>query len=220
VLFCCVKNKSAQIIVNTKDGTSYIIVCFRLEWLSDEEIMAKLQQIGKENEDFHSLLVWPAIEISNTLTGIIKPFLKALNTTNKTKFAGIFNIIRKGPELHWVLIYVDISDQQNHIIEYVDPFGHDPSKLLTPVLIALQTALCITKQTCYKNVINTKRYQHGSSQCGMFSLFYILRRLSGNSMTDIVVDKTLDDRATCAPPRTHASGLQCCFVKHKGACRC
>lgn len=139
-------------------------------WLSTtniDEIMEQYQDIYKNTfkfigavpSDYHKIIKLNYIRLKkkNTL-GII------FNTDPHDK-----------PGQHWVAIFID---NINKIIEYFDSFGNKPNKNITSFIKNFKD---------YEFNINSKILQmEDSSECGVFSLNFIIEKLKGRTFLDII----------------------------------
>ena len=60
-------------------------------------------------------------------------------------------------------------------IDYYDSYGTKPPKLIYEFMKKLGNQQ-------YKLIYNDKRHQYGGSECGMYSMYFILQRLENISM--------------------------------------
>lgn len=80
---------------------------------------------------------------------------------------------------HWVAMYFDVDEiTGTRIVEYFDPTGDPPNENLVRFLSHPYFRDAIV-------VVSKKRHQRGKSECGVYSLFYILERICGTSMNEI-----------------------------------
>ncbi len=73
---------------------------------------------------------------------------------------------------HWVANYIDIP---NHKCYYFDSYGYEPPKQIATFMKWLTT-----QDSQMKLMYNARRFQHLGSECGMYSLYFIIRMLSGD----------------------------------------
>lgn len=80
---------------------------------------------------------------------------------------------------HWVAMYINLWNIKEPIISYFDSYGYK-----TPDLIArLMKSFPLQIKTC-KLGFNARRFQYGGSECGMFSMYFIICMISGISFKD------------------------------------
>ena len=73
---------------------------------------------------------------------------------------------------HWVANYIDIP---NHKCYYFDSYGYQP-----PKQIAIFMKWLTTQDPKMKLMYNARRFQHLGSECGMYSMYFIIRMLAGD----------------------------------------
>lgn len=73
---------------------------------------------------------------------------------------------------HWVANYIDIP---NHKCYYFDSYGYEPPKQIATFMKWLTT-----QDPKMKLMYNARRFQHLGSECGMYSIYFIIRMLSGD----------------------------------------
>lgn len=74
---------------------------------------------------------------------------------------------------HWVANYIDIP---NHKCYYFDSYGYEPPKQIATFMKWLTT-----QDPQMKLMFNARRFQHLGSECGMYSLYFIIRMLAGDA---------------------------------------
>lgn len=73
---------------------------------------------------------------------------------------------------HWVANYIDLP---NHKCYYFDSYGYEP-----PKQIAVFMKWLTTQDPKMKLMYNARRFQLSDSECGMYSLYFIIRMLAGD----------------------------------------
>lgn len=101
----------------------------------------------------------------------------------------VFNLDKLGQSgSHWVGCYIDLK---NNEIDYYDSYGDQPNKPIKLFLVRLSERFILNKEQV-KIVYNDKRHQFGNSECGVYSMNFILERLNGTPMKKITKSKILD----------------------------
>jgi Ulp1 family protease len=88
------------------------------------------------------------------------------------------------PGSHWVAVYIDVL---GGTVEYFDSVGEPPTRNIKRVLSFLcreLTGKC--KLTQFKTVINSKKFQIENTECGIYSIYYIVSRILGIPSKDII----------------------------------
>jgi len=105
---------------------------------------------------------------------------------NIYKFGVIFNLDKSNQSgSHWVALYADMKDG---IITFFDSYGMDPTKEIK-ILMNAMGQYC--KNPTYEQ--NTKRHQYKNSECGVYSINFIARRLAGETLQDISKERLKDE---------------------------
>jgi hypothetical protein len=95
---------------------------------------------------------------------------------------------------HWVGVYTTFN-QQRAEIDFYDSYGEPAIPLIKKFLV--QLAQKFERSGIQPTLIyNDRRHQYGGSECGVFSMNFILERLNGTSMYEIsqmdILDKDMN----------------------------
>lgn len=166
------------------------------EWLSNFDIMKVLKQYERPYKNF-KLLGPTTIDfdlrpdamggscVSNELCQIS---LRDLRKRGKTKIAIVFNLDKHtGNGIHWMSAFVDLDEK---FVYYFDSAANPvPEEIKTLIKRLQKQARELTPSPIrlkyYTNV--PKNHQRTSTECGMYSLFFIITMLTG----EIEFDKSL-----------------------------
>ncbi len=89
---------------------------------------------------------------------------------------------------HWVALYINLKNINKPFVGYFDSYGYK-----TPSLIArLMRSFKLQISTCEMGY-NARRFQYGESECGMFSMYFIICMMCGISFKDFCKDSVNDD---------------------------
>lgn len=156
------------------------------EWLSNFDIMNVLKQYMKKFPNFYSPPPTPIDFDSkpndmdgNCVSNELCSFNLEKHIKNgKTKFGIVFNISpHTSSGSHWVSLYIDIDDK---FIFYMDSAGNEiPKEIKAFVERVIEQGLAMNgniKLHYYENC--PLEHQMGTTECGMFSLFFIITMLS------------------------------------------
>lgn len=153
------------------------------EWLSGEDIEKVMKQyekkypyfefIGPSPIDFdtiesYGLCVWEELCKFN-LYNLIKRGIK--------KIGIIFNLDKHtGPGTHWVSLFIDIT---SHSIYYYDSTGNVIPKQIKKLTDKIKKQqILINKTKPFKLYINKVEHQMKDSECGIYSLHFIINMLT------------------------------------------
>ena len=118
---------------------------------------------------------------------ICKMNLKELETEGKTKLGFIYNLdpSNKGGS-HWIASFTDIPGHRTY---YFDSYGMKP-----PSQIARFMRSLTLQDPKMKLEYNARRFQYGNSECGMYSMYFLIRMLEGENFKKFC--KSAPDDAT------------------------
>lgn len=89
------------------------------------------------------------------------------------------------PGSHWLAVFID---NVNKKVDYFDSLGKLPNKNIASFLKYFKK---------YQFTFNKKEHQKGGSNCGVYSCYFIIQRLKGQSFEDItkklIPDKMMSD---------------------------
>ena len=89
---------------------------------------------------------------------------------------------------HWVGLYINLKNIKKPFVAYFDSYGYK-----TPPLIArLMRSFKLQISTCELG-FNARKFQYGDSECGMFSMYFIICMMCGISFKNFCKDSVNDD---------------------------
>jgi hypothetical protein len=164
----------------------------RYTWLSTIDIQEVMKQYEKKFKDFHFLGPVPydcPYGITCELTTItpVKLIRARIN-----KLGIIYNLdYHNEPGSHWVAVFIDLLGKS---VEYYDSYANRPPKLINKWMEKIQKEIAeYYKQPCELKY-NRRRHQYGNSECGVFSMNFIMERLNGRSLEEISKKKLTDEQ--------------------------
>jgi hypothetical protein len=163
-------------------------------WLNTYDILRVMKQYEDKYDDFKFLGVVPSDCPTKIHCELSNIDIKSLKKKNINKIGLVYNLdVSTGPGTHWVGIYID---NINNEIDYYDSYGSEPTKLINDFIYNLKNKYI---KSGYKPsvIFNDKRHQYGGSECGMYSINFLLERLNGVNMYEIykrnITDKKMND---------------------------
>ena len=151
-------------------------------WLNTYDIYYVMKQYEKANDDFVFLGPIPADCPTKIQCELSKLDLINMKKNNINKVGIIYNLdVSSGPGTHWVGMYID---NKNNEINYYDSYGGKPTPLINKFIVSLVDKYNLNNYSP-SIIYNDKRHQFGGSECGMYSMNFILERLHGTSMYEI-----------------------------------
>jgi hypothetical protein len=148
-------------------------------WLNTYDILYVMKQYEMLHKDFMFLGPIPSDCPTKIRCELSNLNLALLKRNGIRKVGIIYNLdVSSGPGTHWVAVYIDLPHNE---INYYDSYGSMPIKLIKRFLVQLGEKMKDGANIIYNN----KRHQYGNSECGVYSMNFILERLHGSTMYDI-----------------------------------
>ena len=151
-------------------------------WLNTYDIYYVMKQYTKKDPEFEFFGPIPSdcpIKINCELS---KFNIMNMKKNKIFKIGIIYNLdVSSGDGTHWVAVYID---NKNNEINYFDSYGSMPTPLIRDFIQKVADnyeANGITPKVIY----NDKRFQYGHSECGVYSMNFILERIHGTTMYDL-----------------------------------
>jgi Ulp1 protease family, C-terminal catalytic domain len=89
---------------------------------------------------------------------------------------------------HWVGLYINMMDRKKPSCSYFDSYGYK-----TPPMIARLMRSLKLQMPELELGFNARRFQFGGSECGMFSMYFIICMIAGIPFRDFCKDAVNDD---------------------------
>lgn len=176
------------------------------EWLNTSDIMTVMEQYEDKYHSFKFLGVHP-LDFSHEYlpNKCVSPIMCNFSVAKmlkqkKSQCGAIFNLdYHYQPGSHWVAMYIGLSpSMKNFGCYYIDSTATPaPSEVikfmqLVKQQISQQYAGNISKKFVMKQ--NKKQFQFKNTECGMFSMFFLLQFLKKKTFKDIINSKINDDK--------------------------
>lgn len=150
------------------------------KWLNTKDINSVLQQYQEVYKSFKFLGALPS-----DFYKIIK--LKWSDLYKYNTVAIVFNLDEHNETgSHWVSFLID---NRIKTIEYYDSVGDNPNKNIEEFIHKISKIF----KNKYSIKINNIKHQHGNSECGVYAMYYITQRLSGNNFETITTNIIKDN---------------------------
>jgi len=152
------------------------------KWLNTYDIYYVMKQYEKTYDDFVFLGPIPSDCPTKIHCELSKLNLINLKKKKIFKIGIIYNLDTSDQSgSHWTAVYID---NKHNEINYYDSYGSQPINLINKFISRISEQY--TKNNINPTIIyNDKRHQYGNSECGMFSMNFILERMHGTTMYDI-----------------------------------
>ena len=131
------------------------------------------------------------IDFDEILTEVGQINLKTL-VKEKKRIGIVFNTDPHDmPGEHWISMFIDLNDKT---ICFFDSTGDEPPQQITDLINKLVEQCKDIKVLSPITIINKKQHQFSGSECGIYSLFFIIQRLSGKSCNSIFNNIIKDEK--------------------------
>lgn len=159
------------------------------EWLDTLNIQDVMYQYEKKYNDFKFFGAVPIdFDLKSkfnkcVVSELCKIDIKKLYERGKNKIGVVFNLDKHtGEGSHWIGMFTDINRGD---IGYWDSYGYKPPEEVVKLMnkIKEQAKKKLKKDLTIK--INKKRHQYKTSECGTYSMYFIIEQLKGATFEDI-----------------------------------
>jgi hypothetical protein len=150
------------------------------EWLTSIEIEKVMQQWERVYKCFEFIGPSPIDYDKHKLFGecvwedLCRFSLLDMKKRHKNKIGVIFNLDPHDKDgSHWVALFINLKKQE---IYYFDSYGEEiPRRINKFVKMVIKQAKNLNEN--YELKVITKRHQYSQSECGMYSLYFIIEML-------------------------------------------
>ena len=160
------------------------------EWLSNHDIANVLRQYQEKYREFRFMGPSPIDfdtilpeEGNQCVTNELCNFdLQSLMDQGVRKMAIIFNLSEHDEDgSHWVSLFVDIRHKSIFYFDSAVPDDETPEEIMRLVDKIRQQGTQLTAPITFSFHKNKLQHQKGNTECGMYSLYFIITLLSGRS---------------------------------------
>ena len=169
----------------------------KTQWLNTLDIENVMNQYEDRFEDFLFLGPVPIDFDSIDSHGeciipeICKLNIEELIKDKIYKIGIIFNLDKHDqPGSHWVALYIDIKKRGCY---FFDSYGVYPPKEVEILMNRLKKQYADLYNKKYNLYYNDIRHQYKNSECGVYSMYFIIQFLSGISFKKIIENIVFDD---------------------------
>jgi len=162
----------------------------KYEWLSTTDINEVMVQYEKEYNNFRFFGPVPVDCPKDIYCELTDLDIKGLKSKGVEYIGVVFNLDRHDQSgSHWVALYINIPKS---LITYYDSTASQPPEDIKYFINIVGIKL---NQLNGKHVYeyNKKRHQYGGSECGMYSMNFLIESLKGKTLMDIE-NKSITDR--------------------------
>lgn len=152
------------------------------QWLSNIDIAKVMKQFEKKHKDFMFIGPVPS-DFDKIITEISHMDIEQAYKKGIRKIGIICNTDpHHKAGRHWLAMFIDL---QNDTIEYFDSVGTKPFKSAEEFINNTITNAFARLGKTLEKKINKRQHQKADTECGVYSINYIVARLNGKSFEDI-----------------------------------
>ena len=158
----------------------------KYEWLSTTDIQEVMVQYEKQYENFRFFGPVPVDCPKDIYCELTDLDIQKLKSKGVDYIGVVFNLDRHDQSgSHWVALYINIP---KCLITYYDSTASEP-----PEYIKYFINMVGIKLGKHTYEYNKKRHQYGGSECGMYSMNFLIESLKGKTIKDFE-NKQITDR--------------------------
>jgi hypothetical protein len=163
----------------------------RFEWLNTLQINDVMDQYEKKYPEFKFYGAVPMDFDEIPSLGIRDMNFNKLSDQGKSKLGFVFNLDESWKSgSHWVGMYADLKKKE---IWYYDSYGIGPEPRVRKLMRRIAKYMQMMDGNKKVNAdFNKIRHQFGGSECGVYSMAFILRLLRGETFNQICDSKVPD----------------------------
>lgn len=167
------------------------------EWLTSTDIVDVMKQYEKKHQNFNFIGPSPIDYDKHLAYGecvweeLCEFSLEKMLSEGKTQIGIIFNLDKHNqPGSHWIAMYIN-ADKRH--IYFLDSYGEKMPRQVQKFKTKVQKqSLKVGNGKMFKLFENKRRHQYSDSECGMYSLFFIIQLLEGVSFNKFVKKRVKD----------------------------
>lgn len=160
------------------------------QWLSSTDISKVMKQYMKKYKDFMFFGPLPR-DFADINTEISKQNLHKLQLRGINYVGIIFNMDKHNqPGSHWVAYFIDLKRDLS--VEYFDSVAVKPPKEINAFMDKVIANAKKNLKLNLKKKINNIQHQKKNSECGVYSLHFIIERLAGRTFEEVIQDVISD----------------------------
>lgn len=164
----------------------------RNEWLNNTNIDTVIEPMEYKYPNFKYLGTVP-IDIHLTKwknsNYFRKPDFDKWKKEGKTKFGIVFNLDKhNGGGTHWVSMFIDTDRKTSY---YIDSYGTPPPR----EVVRFMNLYHAYEGYKSKALMSKRRHQYENSECGVYSISFILRMARDTDEFNVIASKSVSDSA-------------------------
>lgn len=159
-------------------------------WLTTTDINDVMEQYEKKYKDFKFFGPVPVDCPTGIYCELSNLNLKKMKNDGIKKLGIIFNLDKHNePGSHWVGLIVNEDDKK---ITYYDSVGNPPPHHIQRFVKLLKNNFKVNRKLNFIFEYNKKKHQYGGSECGIYSMNFLVESLKGMKLADFQKIKISD----------------------------
>jgi hypothetical protein len=164
----------------------------QFEWLSTVDIDDALKQYKEKHKDFEFLGAVPIDFDEINYNNLHDLNFNDLINKGKTRIGIIFNLDKHNQSgSHWVSLFFDLKKGQ---IYFSDSCGNPPVHQIEEFIQKIYNFMKKNNITNIDSQSNKYEHQRGNTECGVYSINFILRLLKGKTFKEITEKRVSDSQ--------------------------
>jgi len=161
----------------------------KYEWLSTTDINEVMVQYEKEYDNFRFFGPVPVDCPKDIYCELTDLDIKKLKLKGVDYIGVVFNLDRHDQSgSHWVALYINIPKS---LITYYDSTASEPPEYIKYFINMIGIKLNQLNGK-HEYQYNKKRHQYGGSECGMYSMNFLIESLKGKTLKDFEIKQITD----------------------------
>lgn len=157
-------------------------------WLNTDDIDHVIDRYERIFPDFRFMGTFP-IDFRVYERGAMQDLRRWLKSSHVKSIGMVLNLDEHDePGSHWVAVFVD---KPNRTVEYFDSFADETPDEVLQFFEDVKRSAPHARWTLKENNV---AHQRGNTECGVYSIHFIVKRLTGASFSQVIHDIVRDDR--------------------------
>lgn len=157
------------------------------DWLSTSDINKVMKQYENKYNTFTFFGAVPSDFMDLPYTKAYNADYDKMKKNNKYQYGMVINLDEHDKAgSHWVGLYGNLKDNK---LYFFDSFGIKPKKNIQKYIDNMTKYMGSTVDYRY----NKKQHQYNNSECGVYSMNFVIRLLNGETFDEIVDNPTNDE---------------------------
>ena len=162
----------------------------KYDWLSTDDIDRVMKQYSKIYPDLYFMGTWP-MDFEKLHSKFRKFDPDVLQSNGKKNVTLVLNEDESDePGSHWVGLFMMLPSRQIH---FFDSYGKKPLQQVCKWITNINKTIKKKGGKPFTVLWNPHRHQYANSECGVYTLNFIIKRLEGKTFKSIVNNQIKDE---------------------------